>query len=171
MTQTIYLKDYQQPTFAVNHVLLCFELEPERTQVTATVEYKRNHAGDLLLNGEHLSLESIKMDGKTLDASQYEVSNKSLTIKNTPDAFTLEIKTIINPQANTALEGLYRSSGNYCTQCEAHGFRRITYFQDRPDVMATFTVHIIADKASNPVLLSNGNPIKSGDLADGKHFA
>ncbi len=171
MTQIIYLKDYQQPTFTVSHVLLCFELEPERTQVTATVEYKRNRAGDLLLNGEHLSLESIKMDGKPLDASQYELSDKALTIKNAPDAFTLEVKTIINPQANTALEGLYRSSGNYCTQCEAHGFRRITYFQDRPDVMATFTVHIIADKQTNPVLLSNGNPIKSGDLADGKHFA
>jgi len=170
MTQTIYLKDYQQPTFAVKHVLLCFELEPERTQVTATVAYKRNRAGDLLLNGEHLSLESIKMDGKALDASQYELSDKALAIKNAPDAFTLEIKTIINPQANTALEGLYRSSGNYCTQCEAHGFRRITYFQDRPDVMATFTVRIIADKTSNPVLLSNGNPTKSGDLADGKHF-
>ncbi len=171
MTQTIYLKDYQQPTFAVNHVLLCFELEPERTQVTATVAYKRNRAGDLVLNGEHLSLESIKMDGKALDTSQYELSDKSLTITNTPDAFTLEIVTIINPQANTALEGLYRSSGNYCTQCEAHGFRRITYFQDRPDVMATFSVKIIADKQTNPVLLSNGNPIKSGDLADGKHFA
>ncbi|MDQ7005336.1 MAG: aminopeptidase N [Ghiorsea sp.] len=171
MNPTIYLKDYQQPTFAVKHVLLCFELEPEHSQVTATVDYQRNRVGNLVLNGEHLSLESIKVDGIALETSQYEVSDKTLTITNAPDAFTLEIITIINPQANTALEGLYRSSGNYCTQCEAHGFRRITYFQDRPDVMATFTVNIIADKASNPVLLSNGNPINSGDLADGKHFA
>ncbi|MDQ7002331.1 MAG: aminopeptidase N [Ghiorsea sp.] len=171
MTQMIYLKDYQQPTCEVKHVSLCFELDPEHTSVTSTVQYQRNHAGVLHLNGEHLSLESIHMDGQPLAQSQYEVVEGGLNIHDTPQSFTLEIVTIINPQANTALEGLYRSSANYCTQCEAHGFRRITYFQDRPDVMATFNVKIIADKASNPVLLSNGNPIAQGDLEHGKHFA
>ncbi|MDQ6980846.1 MAG: aminopeptidase N [Ghiorsea sp.] len=155
----------------MKHVSLCFELEPERSKVTSTVEYQRNRAGVLHLNGEHLSLESIQMDGQPLAENQYEVLKDGLNIHDAPASFTLEIVTIINPQANTALEGLYRSSGNYCTQCEAHGFRRITYFQDRPDVMATFSVKIIADKASNPVLLSNGNPVASGDLSDELHFA
>jgi len=171
MNPTIYLKDYMQPNFKVNHVSLCFELNPESTIVTSVVDYQRNQAGALELDGEGLKLESIKIDGKALASDEYNLHQKGLNIANTPDSFTLEIVTHINPEANTALEGLYRSSGNYCTQCEAQGFRRITYYQDRPDVMAVFSVKIIADKATNPVLLSNGNPVASGDLDDGKHWA
>ncbi len=171
MNPTIYLKDYTQPNFKVQHVSLCFELAPEATVVTSTVQYQRQQAGVLELDGEGLKLQSIHLDGKALSESEYSVFDKGLSIANAPDAFTLEIQTIINPQANTALEGLYRSSGNYCTQCEAQGFRRITYYQDRPDVMAPFSVKIIADKASNPVLLSNGNPVASGDLDNGLHYA
>ncbi|WP_038248222.1 aminopeptidase N [Ghiorsea bivora] len=171
MNPTIYLKDYKNPNFSVKHVSLCFELNPEKTVVTSSVRYERQQDGDLLLDGEGLALQSIALDGNTLDKSQYELHDKGLTIINPPQSFTLDIITHINPQANTALEGLYRSSGNYCTQCEAQGFRRITYYQDRPDVMATFSVEIIADKATNPVLLSNGNPVESGNLDDGKHYA
>jgi len=171
MNPTIYLNDYSQPNFKVKHTSLCFELSPEDTIVTATVNYQRNQVGALELDGEGLRLKSIKIDGKTLSESNYDLHSNGLTIPNTPDTFSLEIVTHINPQANTALEGLYRSSGNYCTQCEAQGFRRITYYQDRPDVMTTFSVKIIADKASNPVLLSNGNPVATGDLDGGKHWA
>ncbi len=168
---TIYLKDYTPPSFNVKHVSLCFELSPEHTIVTSSVAYERHQSGMFDLDGEGLTLHSIKMDGKALSKSEYMLHDKGLSIKHTPDNFTLEIKTHTNPQANTALEGLYRSSGNYCTQCEAQGFRRITYYPDRPDVMATFTVKIIADKASNPVLLSNGNPTGSGMLEHGQHWA
>ncbi len=171
MNPTIYLKDYTQPNFNVQHVSLCFELAPERTVVISTVQYQRQQAGALELDGDGLKLQSIHLDGKALAKSEYSVFDKGLSIADAPDTFTLEIQTIINPQANTALEGLYRSSGNYCTQCEAQGFRRITYYQDRPDVMAPFSVKIIADKASNPVLLSNGNPVASGDLDNGLHYA
>ncbi|MDQ6989218.1 MAG: M1 family aminopeptidase, partial [Mariprofundaceae bacterium] len=171
MTQTIQLKDYQQPNFSVQHVSLCFVLDPDSTQVTATVQYQRQQAGMLRLDGEHLSLKSIQLDDNILNTTQYQLHEKGLNIPDVPDVFSLKIITTINPQANTALEGLYRSSGNYCSQCEAQGFRRITYFQDRPDVMATFDVKIIADKSSNPVLLSNGNPVASGDLDAGLHFA
>ncbi len=171
MNPTIYLNDYSKPNFSVEHVSLTFELAPEKTVVVSAVQYQRQQAGALELDGEGLSLESICINGESLAESEYNVHDKGLTIPNAPDTFTLEIQTIINPQANTALEGLYRSSGNYCTQCEAQGFRRITYYQDRPDVMATFSVKIITDKATNPVLLSNGNPVGTGDLDDGKHWA
>ena len=143
MNPTIYLKDYSKPNFSAKHVSLCFELAPDKTVVLSSVQYQRQQAGALELDGEGLSLESISIDGKTLAESEYSIHDKGLSIPNIPDTFTLDIKTIINPQANTALEGLYRSSGNYCTQCEAQGFRRITYYQDRPDVMATFSVKII----------------------------
>jgi aminopeptidase N len=126
MNPTIYLKDYTQPNFKVKHVSLCFELAPEHTVVTSSVQYERNQAGALELDGEGLKLQSIQIDGKALAESEYTLHNKGLSIANAPDSFTLDIKTIINPQANTALEGLYRSSGNYCSQCEAQGFRRIT---------------------------------------------
>lgn len=175
LPQTIYLKDYQVPNFLVAHVSLDFKLHPTATEVIATVLYQRNPLGSrhapLLLDGQNLELVAVKLDGKVLTTTEYQQSEQSLTIPDLPESFTLEISTIINPETNTALEGLYRSSGNYCTQCEAQGFRRITYYQDRPDVMATFDVRIEADKASNPVLLSNGNLTGSGVLADGKHWA
>ncbi len=172
--QTIFLRDYQAPAFLVEHVHLTFHLRPDATTVIAKVQYQRNPSGPptpLHLDGHDMELVSIKLDGTPVTANAYELTPAGLSLTTVPDTFELEITTAINPQANTALEGLYRSSGNYCTQCEAQGFRRITYYQDRPDVMAPFTVKIIADKASNPVLLSNGNPMDSGELADGLHWA
>jgi len=114
---------------------------------------------------------SLRLDGAPLDQSACQLHARGLRIPDAPDAFELEIVTRINPDANTALEGLYRSGGNYCTQCEAQGFRRITYYPDRPDMMAPFSVRIEADRAENPVLLSNGNPVASGELPDGRHWA
>jgi len=176
MTQphTIYLQDYQPPAFEVKEVALTFTLAPTTTEVRSVVRYKRHSAlsnSILALDGSALTLLAIKLDGELLKPDAYHQHEQGLSIPDLPDSFTLEITTQIDPQNNTALEGLYRSSGNYCTQCEAQGFRRITYYQDRPDVMAPFTVKIIADKAANPVLLSNGNPTGSGELADGQHWA
>ena len=115
---------------------------------------------------------SLKIDGAALPAENYVATPDNLTIPQPPNGpFTLEIETLVDPTANTQLSGLYRSSGNYCTQCEAEGFRRITYFPDRPDVMAVYTTRIEADKTETPVLLSNGNLIDSGDLPGGRHFA
>ncbi len=173
--QTTYLKDYQPPAFLVEQVELTFILEATATEVTSVVHYRRNpqapNDAPLQLDGHELTLLSIKLDDETLPSSAYELHAQRLSIAGLPEAFTLEITTRINPEANTALEGLYRSAGNYCTQCEAQGFRRITYYQDRPDVLAPFSVRIIADQAANPVLLSNGNPLGHGKLDDGRHWA
>ena len=171
---TIYLKDYQPPHYLVEQVSLTFHLQPDATSVRSKVHYKKNpesNAKELILDGDSLQLISISLNGTALGEESFQFHENQLIIPYPPETFELEIETLINPQANTALEGLYRSSGNYCTQCEAQGFRRITYYQDRPDVMAPFRVKIIADKASNPVLLSNGNPIGSGELENGKHWA
>jgi len=173
-TSTVYLKDYQAPAFWVEHIHLTFTLQATNTEVVSLVHYKRNPGSaskTLKLDGFSLELLDIQLDGEALPTTAYQQHELGLSINNLPDSFSLKVTTRINPQNNTALEGLYRSSGNYCTQCEAEGFRRITYYQDRPDVMAPFTVKIIADKKTNPVLLSNGNPIASGDLEDGKHWA
>jgi len=174
-TKTIYLKDYQPPAFLVDAVSLTFKLHASATEVTSSVHYRRNPAANatapLALDGHDMQLISVQLDGSDLSADAYQLHEQGLTIQTVPDAFELSINTRINPQDNTALEGLYRSSGNYCTQCEAQGFRRITYYQDRPDVMAVFNVRIIADKTTNPVLLSNGNPIAQGSLDDGLHWA
>jgi len=139
------------------------------------VQYRRNPlaASDavLQLDGHDMDLLSINLNGSALQKTAYQLHDQGLHIPDLPDAFELGITTRINPEANTALEGLYRSGGNYCTQCEAQGFRRITYYQDRPDVMAPFSARIVADKATNPVLLSNGNPVGHGDLENGRHWA
>ena len=173
--KTIYLKDYTVPTYQVDSIDLIFDLDEDSTLVTSIVTYQYNSASDaeqqLQLQGEELELESIKLDGKLLAESDYTLDDKSLSINNTPNNFTLEIVTRVYPQKNTALDGLYKSSGNFCTQCEAQGFRRITYYLDRPDVMSVFSTLIRADKEKYPVLLSNGNLQESGDLEDGKHFA
>ncbi len=124
----------------------------------------------LVLVGEELELLSIALDGKALKTDEYTTTKNNLTIYSVPGQFTLEIQVRIKPQENTALSGLYKSSGNFCTQCEAEGFRRITYFLDRPDVMARYTTKIIADEKRYPVLLSNGNPIAAGKLPSGKHY-
>ena len=173
--QTVYLKDYQSPPFLVDHVSLEFELDPSATVVTSRVKYRRNTSATadapLALDGHAMELLSIKLDGQPLQQKSYQLHESGLHISDLPDLFELEITTRSDPQANTALEGLYRSGGNYCTQCEAQGFRRITYYQDSPDVMASFDVRIVADKQTNPVLLSNGNPVGRGDLEGGLHWA
>ncbi|HEY8192163.1 MAG TPA: M1 family aminopeptidase, partial [Alphaproteobacteria bacterium] len=168
--KAIYLKDYTPPHWRAEHVDLSFRIFEEKTLVRAITKYRKNHKGNspLILNGEHLKLLSVKIGGKTPD---HEVDDKSLTIHALPgDEFTLEIETEIDPASNTRLEGLYKSGGNWCTQCEAEGFRTITYYVDRPDNMATFRVRVEGNKAACPVLLSNGNLIEEGSAPDGRHF-
>ncbi|MDD9899953.1 MAG: M1 family aminopeptidase, partial [Alphaproteobacteria bacterium] len=168
-----YRKDYKKPDFAVDSVYLTFALFDGKTTVTAETTFRRTNstANNLVLNGENMGLVSIARDGEALSDNQYTVNDDTLTVHNVPDTFTLKIVTEIKPEENTALEGLYKSSGNYCTQCEPEGFRKITYYLDRPDIMTTFTTRIEADKKSCPVLLSNGNCIDKGDLDGGRHYA
>ncbi len=165
--KTIYLKDYTPPPYMVEHIDLRFEIFDGRTVVHAKTHYARNTGGVLFLNGEDLKLISIKMDGADISP---EIAENGLTLSPDKDKFVLEVVTEIKPEENTRLEGLYCSNGTYCTQCEAEGFRRITYYQDRPDVMTTFTVRVEADEKSCPVLLSNGNLIEKGAIGDGRHF-
>jgi len=172
--KTIYLKEYTPPKYWIDRVNLKFELCEEETRVVAELSLKRNDsvsgANTLALHGEQLRLGSLYIDKNKLDESAYTVTEEQLTIHDVPDQFVLKTETFIKPQENTSLEGLYKSSGNYCTQCEAEGFRKITYYLDRPDVMAKFTTTVVANKEKYPVLLSNGNPVDSGDLDDGMHF-
>ena len=169
----IRLEDYRPPAFAVDTVELTFQLEPSATRVTAKLAIRRQGEADapLVLDGVRLKLKSIAVDGAPLAAEAYQVDDETLTIARVPDAFTLETEVEIDPAANKALEGLYMSAGRFCTQCEAEGFRKITYFLDRPDVLARYTVRIEADGETYPRLLSNGNLIDSGELADGRKFA
>jgi len=167
---TIYLKDYQPVPFQVDSIDLHFNLAEEQTVVTSILKMQRKAGGALRLDGQELELASIKLDGVALPADRYVVDAESLTITELPDAFELKIQTIAKPQLNTSLEGLYKSSGNFCTQCEAEGFRKITYYYDRSDVMTLFTTTIEADKDKYPVLLSNGNPVDSGELENGRHW-
>ena len=172
--KTIYLKDYQQPAFWIDTVDLVFDLEDNYALVTSSVDYKRNpdSAQEILeLFGSELELERIAINGYELEEKDYQLTDTGLSLSHLADEFTLVITTRIYPQKNTSLEGLYQSSGNFCTQCEAQGFRKITYFLDRPDVMGKFTTLIRADKKRYPVLLSNGNRIEQGELDHGKHFA
>ena len=173
--QPIHLKDYRPPDWLVETVSLDFSLHPTQTKVRATLAFKPNPgavAAPLVLDGDGVTLTGLKLDGTALPADSYVATPDSLTIAQVPNRpFTLEIETLVDPTANTQLSGLYRTSGNYCTQCEAEGFRRITYFPDRPDVMAIYTTRIDGDKADTPVLLSNGNLIDCGDLPGGRHFA
>ena len=173
--QPIRLKDYRPPDWLVETVSLDFSLHPTQTKVRATLKLKPNPdtpAAPLVLDGDGLSLVSLKLNGAELKPDNFIATPDQLTIPQPPNgAFTLEIETLVDPTANTQLSGLYRTSGTYCTQCEAEGFRRITYFPDRPDVMAVYTTRIEADKAQAPVLLSNGNLVESGDLPGGRHFA
>jgi aminopeptidase N len=173
--KTIYLQDYTAPAYRVDAVSLVFELGEDATRVTNVANYRREVgiAADvpLELYGENLELLEIRLNGLPLTATDYSVSDTGIIIPNVPDLYTLEIVTRIYPQKNTSLEGLYQTSGNFCTQCEAQGFRKITYYPDRPDVMTVFTTQILADKQQYPVLLSNGNLTGSGDLPDGRHWA
>jgi len=169
----IRLADYTPPAYRTVDVALIFALDPETTLVTCTQRFARvdGAASPLVLDGENLELVSIRLDGEPLPQRAYRLDASSLTLLEPPASFTLEIANRIHPAANTALEGLYISSNIFCTQCEAEGFRRITWFQDRPDVMTRFRVRIEADKAAYPHLLSNGNPVGEGDLADDRHYA
>ncbi len=169
--KTIYLKEYTPAAYQVAHTSLHFALFEEKTIVKSEVRYIKNKASDskdLILNGQNQILISVELDGKPFDG--YTLSDDELIIKDAGEKFTLTITSEIDPASNTALEGLYKSQGNYCTQCEAEGFRRITYYQDRPDVLSTFSVRIEAEKGQYPVLLSNGNLIESGDLEHNRHF-
>ena len=172
--QTIYRKDYTAPGYLVDTVELGFDLDPERTIVANRMTMRRNEASpqrEIELYGENLFLVALRLNGKTLGKGDYRIDGDILRIAGAPDEVTLEIETITAPVKNTTLNGLYVSNGNFFTQCEAEGFRAITYFPDRPDVMARFTVMLRADKQKYPVLLSNGNLIDEGDLGDGRHYA
>ncbi|BBP45493.1 aminopeptidase N [Thiosulfatimonas sediminis] len=165
-----YLSDYQPPNFAIGSVYLEFDLQPLATRVTNRMLLTRMAAGALHLDGENLQLISVTLDGLEV-TNQCLIDENGLQLMTDKDQFELVVVTEIAPQSNTALEGLYRTSNNYCTQCEAEGFRKITYYLDRPDVLSVFTTKIIADKSENRYLLANGNMVESGDLADGKHYA
>jgi aminopeptidase N len=174
----VHLKDYRPPAYLIDRVSLDISLEPTRTRVRAKlwVRPNPNSSGrreQLRLDGEHLELAEIALDGTALGKKDYKLTDTSLTLNKTPTGpFTLDITTFVNPGANKALQGIYRSNNVYCSQCEAQGFRRITYFLDRPDVLATYTVRIDADPKSAPILLSNGNLKERGTLDGGKrHYA
>ncbi|MBB4568273.1 aminopeptidase N [Rhizobium leucaenae] len=175
--QIIHLADYRPTDFVLERVDLTFDLHPTETKVEARLIFHRREGADpkapLVLDGDELSLSGLLLDQVDVPASQFEATAESLTVRDLPEStpFELTITTVINPEANTQLMGLYRSGGIYCTQCEAEGFRRITYFPDRPDVLAPYTVNIIADKAANPLLLSNGNFLGGAGYGEGKHFA
>jgi len=172
---TIYLKDYRPSPYLIEKVDLDVALAPDNARVRSRLKVTPNShpdapAGPLTLNGEKLELHSLRVDGEPVN--DYAVDDSTLTIASPPDGpFEVEIETACNPEANKALEGLYRSGRMYCTQCEPEGFRRITYFIDRPDVLSRYRVRIEADKSEAPVLLSNGNLVDEGDLDGGRHFA
>jgi len=174
----IRLEDYRPSAYLIDKVDLDFALDPARTRVKSRLRMRPNPAvsptgGPLWLDGEHFELGSISLDGKTLTGKSYRAGEGGIEIANPPKKpFELAVTTFVDAEANKALQGLYRSRGVFCTQCEAQGFRRITYFIDRPDVLATYTVRIEADRELAPILLSNGNPVERGVLERGKrHYA
>lgn len=172
---TIYLKDYIAPFFRIHQVSLDISIGSDATVVTAELDMERapgvSSDESLRLHGVELELLSLEIDSRVLGPDAYRHEGEELVIDNVPSGtFTLKSRVRIHPERNTALEGLYASGGMYCTQCEAEGFRKITYYPDRPDVMARFTTRIEAEKGRFPVLLANGNPVDSGDVAGGRHF-
>ena len=175
--EIIHLEDYRPTDFVLERVDLTFELDPSQTKVETRLIFHRREgvATDvpLVLDGDELKMTGLLLDQEEIPAANYDAADRSLTIRNLPAStpFEITVVTEINPQANTKLMGLYRTSDVYCTQCEAEGFRRITYFPDRPDVLAPYTVNIIADKTTAPLLLSNGNYLGGANMGDGRHFA
>ncbi|MEW6984439.1 aminopeptidase N [Colwelliaceae bacterium 6471] len=167
-----YLSDYTKPHFSIATTDLSFELSDEATIVTNVMSITRigDAKASLVLDGEQLELVSISVNQQCVPKESYVLTDNSLELFTTENAFELTIVTQINPLKNTALEGLFKSGDAFCTQCEAEGFRRITYYIDRPDVMAIFSVAIVADKNTYPYLLANGNKIEQGDLPNGRHF-
>ncbi|MGA8261906.1 MAG: aminopeptidase N [Arenicellales bacterium] len=170
---TVRLKDYRPPDFLVDDVDLTFRLDPTRTSVRAILRCRRNgrHRRPIRLDGEDLELVRVVLDGRELSPGAYMLTETALTIPAPGSEFVLDIETLIHPGRNTELSGLYVSSGNFCTQCEAQGFRRITYFPDRPDVLATYTTTLVADRSRFPVLLSNGNLAQTLDEDGATHRA
>ncbi|MDH5925392.1 aminopeptidase N [Vibrio tasmaniensis ZS-17] len=167
--QAKYRKDYQSPSHTISEIDLTFDLYDSASIITAVSSVKQEkESSTLVLDGEGLKLVSVLVEGK--EWTQYEQSETLLTLNGLPKDFTLTIVTEVDPEGNSALEGLYKSGGAFCTQCEAEGFRRITYYMDRPDVLAKFTTTVIADKAENPFLLSNGNRVDEGEAENGRHW-
>ncbi|WP_297528366.1 aminopeptidase N [Thiohalobacter sp.] len=170
----VFLRDYRPPAFLVDRVDLRFELDPDDTRVLARLAMRRNPAaaGDdvLVLDGEDLTLEGLRLDGEPLPESAWALDTEGLRIPGVPEAFELQIETRVRPRDNSELSGLYLSGDSLCTQCEAEGFRRITFYPDRPDVLARFTTTLVADRERFPVLLSNGNRIDAGTFEDGRHW-
>ncbi|QBF27760.1 aminopeptidase N [Pseudomonas tructae] len=174
--QVIYLKDYQAPEYLIDETHLTFELFEDHSLVHAQLVMRRNPARGaglppLVLDGQQLELISVALNDQVLGAGDYQQDDSHLTVQPTAATFTLDTSVKIHPESNTALEGLYKSGSMFCTQCEAEGFRKITYYLDRPDVMSKFTTTVIAEQHRYPVLLSNGNPIGSGPQDDGRHWA
>ena len=174
--QAIYLSEYCPPDYRIDTVELRFDLGETETRVSSRLLVVSQHdrkrgAQPLILDGHDMQLVSVALDGEKLAADRYVTGPASLAIADVPERFVLEIETIIKPQDNTSLMGLYKSSGNFCTQCEAEGFRKMTYFIDRPDVMARYTTTLVAERARYPVLLSNGNCTARGELEGGRHYA
>lgn len=175
--QTFRLEDYRPSDYLIPETKLDFTLSEHATRVVAELTVSRREGvsptAPLVLDGDGLVLKRLEIDGKPVSADSYHATPDSLTLRAIPaaDRFVLTIETELAPASNAALMGLYRSNGVYCTQCEAEGFRRITYFLDRPDVLSVYTVRIEADQAEAPLLLSNGNPVDSGSLEKGRHFA
>ncbi|PVX29863.1 aminopeptidase N [Sphingomonas pokkalii] len=169
--QAIRREDYRQPDWLVPDIALDFDLDPAATRVRATLQVTRNgtHDRPLVLNGDGLVAVSVKTDGG--DAQGWRIEGQDLVIPLPGDAHVIETEVVIAPERNTQLQGLYASSGMLCTQCEAEGFRRITFFPDRPDVLSKYKVRMTADKARFPVLLANGDPIAQGDAEGGRHWA
>jgi aminopeptidase N len=175
--QPVRLAEYRPPAFVIDTVDLVFDLGDTETRVKSRLAVRRNPESKdptvpLTLDGDGLDLVSLALDGERLGANRYRATAEGgLVIEGVPNVFALEVETKIDPQSNSALSGLYLSGGNFCTQCEPEGFRRITYFIDRPDVMAPYTTTIVADMTRCPVLLSNGNPSGVGDAGNGRHWA
>ncbi|MFV3412474.1 aminopeptidase N [Pseudomonas nitroreducens] len=174
--KVIYLKDYQAPEYLIDETNLTFELYEDHTLVHAQLVMRRNpERGDglppLVLDGQQLELLSLALDDQPLEAGQYQQDENHLTLQPTAKSFTVDSTVRIHPESNTALEGLYKSGKMFCTQCEAEGFRKITYYLDRPDVMSSFTTTLSAEQHQYPVLLSNGNPVASGSEEGGRHWA
>ncbi len=168
-----YLKDYQAPHFEVDHFYLDFELDEQKTRVQTEIQITpKLNSKALFLDGEHLEFLSLKINGTDVPSSDYSLSESGLTLKTYPaETFKLQVENTCSPVANTAYEGLYKSGDILCTQCEAEGFRRITYFFDRPDVMTSYKVKLTGDKSTYPYLLSNGNLLEEGENSNGTHWA
>ncbi|MCH7295693.1 aminopeptidase N [Acinetobacter higginsii] len=168
--QTIYLKDYQKPSFLVESINLDIQVYDDHTIVDSTLVMKRQTTGALVLLGRDLELKSIQLNGQILSAAQYDLDDEQLLITDAPDQVILQIQVVIHPESNTQLEGLYKAGDLFVTQNEPEGFRKITFYPDRPDVLAEFTTRVEADK-KYPVLLANGNLLETGEASEGRHFA